>query len=78
MNCMISPDESFEPVPIAELPGVLTLKTKLSIRSMDAWNEELYRERSRKPLEVVNAQLVPYFAWGNRGSSEMSVWLSAK
>ncbi|MNY79050.1 hypothetical protein D3C86_2195240 [compost metagenome] len=38
------------------------------------WKNVLYR-----PLNQVNTvtpiRLVPYFAWGNRGHSEMSVWL---
>lgn len=78
MNCMLSPDEAFEPALVAELPTVLALRTKLSYRSIDDWHGELYRERSRNPLEAVNARLVPYYAWGNRGTSEMSVWLPVK
>ena len=37
--------------------------------------KELYREvapESRRPLALT---FVPYFAWGNRGDTEMSVWL---
>ena len=78
MNSLISADETFEPAPVAELPGVIALRTKLLHGSSDDWHEELYRERSRKPFEKVDSRLVPYYAWGNRGPSEMSVWLPAK
>jgi len=35
----------------------------------------LYGELGDEDLAVVPARLIPYFAWGNRGPSEMSVWL---
>ncbi|MGN6127307.1 MAG: glycoside hydrolase family 127 protein, partial [Humibacter sp.] len=35
----------------------------------------LYEDLSDNDLETVETRLVPYFAWGNRGASEMSVWL---
>ena len=40
----------------------------------NSWKNTLYR-----PIDKINTEtelkLVPYFAWGNRGHSEMSVWL---
>ncbi len=38
------------------------------------WSGKLYRELAPKN-EKVKLTLVPYYAWGNRGHSEMSVWL---
>jgi DUF1680 family protein len=35
----------------------------------------LYSELGDEDLEAVPARLIPYLAWGNRGPSEMSVWL---
>lgn len=78
MNSMISIEETFETTAIDELPGVVALRTKISYRACDSWKDELYRERDRKPLAQVDAKLIPYYAWGNRGSSEMSVWLPVK
>ncbi|MEQ1829164.1 MAG: glycoside hydrolase family 127 protein, partial [Pirellula sp.] len=80
MSSLIVSTEQFEPVSVAELPGVVALQTVVSYRPSDnrpsdTWQGELYRERDRKPLEKVQAKLVPYYAWGNRGSSEMSVWI---
>jgi DUF1680 family protein len=40
----------------------------------DQWGQQLFR-----PLDttskLVNIQLVPYYAWSNRGQGDMSVWL---
>ncbi|QIG39597.1 hypothetical protein G5T42_08950 [Microbacterium sp. 4R-513] len=38
-------------------------------------SDELYAEVGAAELGSIEARLIPYFAWGNRGSSEMSVWL---
>ena len=41
-----------------------------------AWTAgELYREAGRPDVRPIELKLVPYFAWGNRGDAEMSVWL---
>jgi DUF1680 family protein len=39
------------------------------------WNRALYRE-IRPVLRLAPLRLIPYYAWGNRGKSEMSVWLN--
>jgi hypothetical protein len=36
---------------------------------------ELYAELEDEPVGTTRIRLIPYFAWGNRGASEMSVWL---
>lgn len=38
------------------------------------WTKKLYRE-VKSPVENVKISLVPYYAWGNRGDYDMSVWL---
>lgn len=46
------------------------------VRNAPAWGAgELYREARRAEPRPVALKLVPYFAWGNRGDAEMSVWL---
>ena len=39
--------------------------------------EELldYDDLGDAELSTLKTRLVPYFAWGNRGAGEMSVWL---
>ena len=36
----------------------------------------LYRTRKPVPMHDVDVQMVPYFAWDNRGEGEMKVWLN--
>lgn len=45
-------------------------------RLMDeaSWDNVLYREVG-KANRTVKIRLIPYFAWGNRGKSEMTVWM---
>jgi DUF1680 family protein len=37
--------------------------------------QDPYRELTPPSFEPIELCLIPYFAWGNRGSSTMSVWL---
>ncbi|PHN02421.1 aceric acid hydrolase [Flavilitoribacter nigricans] len=39
------------------------------------WNNTLYREIDTESADKIKLQLIPYFAWDNRGLAEMSVWL---
>ena len=38
------------------------------------WNNSLYKEinRQKKPIKV---KLIPYYAWANRGNTDMTVWM---
>ncbi len=41
------------------------------------WDNTLYREVS--PIKQLNpVTLIPYYAWGNRGKSDMTVWMNLK
>lgn len=57
------------------LGGVATVIGKLVSRDARPWNS-LYRPvvKNRNKDEI-KGKFVPYFSWGNRGESEMSVWL---
>jgi DUF1680 family protein len=57
------------------LGGVTLLKGTLVQRRADEWNSKLYREFRRPEGKPIHAALIPYYAWANRGRSEMSVWL---
>jgi DUF1680 family protein len=54
--------------PIVALEGTARLLPR------NSWKDTLYREvsQSSKP---VNIRLIPYYAWGNRGKAEMTVWM---
>ncbi|MFL5811109.1 MAG: glycoside hydrolase family 127 protein [Flavisolibacter sp.] len=64
------------PLKIDDNP-IIGLETMAEKMDEGEWGNHLYREVSRKPAEKIKIRLVPYYAWGNRGHSEMSVWLPA-
>lgn len=39
------------------------------------WSQSLYREIPLGNGQLTRIQLIPYFAWDNRGKSEMTVWI---
>jgi uncharacterized protein len=57
------------------LGGVAVLEGKAELAPVRPWNGELYREVKPAESKPVELKLVPYFAWGNRGKSEMTVWM---
>jgi DUF1680 family protein len=57
------------------LPGMVTINTRAMMLPAENWKDELYRDANCNPPREVDVRLIPYFAWDNRGESEMSVWL---
>jgi len=55
--------------------GVVTLDGTLLAKPAESWGGQLYREVKLIESKPVKVRLIPYFVWGNRGKSEMSVWL---
>lgn len=39
------------------------------------WTRRLYRDLHNPMPEKIDIRLVPYYAWGNRGAGEMTVWM---
>jgi DUF1680 family protein len=59
--------------------NVLTLTLNALELQRGKWTEEqLYREARPREPRAIKLKAVPYFAWGNRGNTEMSVWLPAR
>ncbi|MBA3904159.1 MAG: ATP-binding protein [Rhodocyclaceae bacterium] len=59
--------------------SVLTLTFEALVLQRPAWQPgQLYREFDDKPPRTIALKAVPYYAWGNRGDTEMSVWLPAR
>jgi DUF1680 family protein len=54
---------------------LVSLEGKLLLTGASAWDNQLYRKISKKKPESINLRLIPYFAWGNRGHTDMAVWL---
>ncbi|MCD8296143.1 MAG: glycoside hydrolase family 127 protein [Prevotella sp.] len=74
-NIAIPVDAQFTPVETTiEGSRMMALETEAVNRSEKSWNNVLYREFSNDK-NMVKIRLIPYYAWGNRGKSEMSVWI---
>jgi uncharacterized protein len=68
-------EAKFEPRHIADLLGGLTVLSGMAeAEKSEDWSDSLYRT-APPSLETVPVIAVPYFAWDNRGSGEMDVWL---
>jgi DUF1680 family protein len=59
------------------LGGVMTIEGKVTASPQGDWSGQLYREVSAPTGREFDLKLIPYFAWANRGKSEMTVWLPA-
>jgi DUF1680 family protein len=72
---IIPADIPFNPKPVTISNSKLfALEGKVMLMPNESWNGQLYRPVSRKK-EMTTIRLVPYYAWGNRGKGDMSVWL---
>lgn len=60
------------------LQGVAVLEGTALAKRPTEWKTELYREAKAMPTRPIKLRLIPYYAWSNRGPSEMSVWLPMK
>jgi len=47
----------------------------LFVKKVD-WHNNLYRKISETETSKHTIKLIPYYAWGNRGKGDMTVWLS--
>jgi uncharacterized protein len=57
------------------LGGVTVVEGSAAAASQGEWAGKLYRDLNDTPAKPIDLRLIPYFAWANRGDSEMSVWL---
>jgi DUF1680 family protein len=57
------------------LGGVTVLEGRAELCPEPDWSGQLYRELPTSAARPIDVRLIPYFVWGNRGPSEMSVWL---
>lgn len=55
------------------LGGVTTISADVYLRPNN--NKSMYHPLSKINWKIYKTQFVPYFAWSNRGKSEMTVWL---
>jgi DUF1680 family protein len=57
------------------LGGVGVLEGRAEARPEGSGSDTLYRELNPEAARPVDLRLIPYYAWGNRGPSEMTVWM---
>lgn len=75
----LTPGASFTPVPtVIDNSNVMLLKGTGRLLADDNWNNKLYQPLSAGNGKQVDVTLVPYYAWGNRGHGEMSVWMGVR
>lgn len=54
--------------------NLMALKGEAKILTVTNWKNNLYQELNNS-LKPVSIKMIPYYAWANRGKSDMSVWL---
>jgi DUF1680 family protein len=57
------------------LGGVAVIDATGFISKTASWDNQLYRELQPLSPTLTTLRFIPYFAWGNRRSGEMSVWI---
>ncbi|SDM09850.1 hypothetical protein SAMN05421823_110156 [Catalinimonas alkaloidigena] len=55
--------------------AVMSLEGQAELLEEPTWQNQLYREVTPRQPKPASVRLIPYYAWGNRGQSDMSVWL---
>ncbi len=76
-NIVIPVDAQFHPVETTIAGSrIMALEGEVLVRDEASWTGRLYREASTTKQKKT-IRLIPYYAWGNRGKSEMTVWLPA-
>ncbi|WP_423128616.1 aceric acid hydrolase [Gaoshiqia sp. Z1-71] len=69
-------DSQFKPIPMTVSGGTfLALQAEVKKLNSADWSNSLYRPLSNQAGERIRINLIPYYAWNNRGKSDMSVWL---
>ncbi|TDE08328.1 glycoside hydrolase family 127 protein [Jiangella asiatica] len=60
----------------ADIAGHRVVALDVELAVLPAGSEDsLYEDLTDAEVSTTSARLVPYYAWGNRGRSEMTVWL---
>lgn len=57
---------------------VMALQTNAKQVDDNEWKGKLYKEIDPKEAASVPVRLIPYYAWGNRGHTEMTVWMPVR
>ncbi len=60
------------------LAGATVLDGEARIMQSPDWTDRLYRRWEPASEKRIRVTLIPYYAWANRGISQMSVWLPVR
>jgi uncharacterized protein len=72
----IPANQSFKPLSIRiENSPIMGLTGDAVLIENPDWKGKLYNEVSYAAPKKLSVKLIPYYAWGNRGHTDMSVWL---
>jgi DUF1680 family protein len=75
LDVRLDRDTALTPRKTNQLGGVTVIEGKGFVRPGGDWSDQLYRDRSSAAEQELHLVLIPYYAWDNRGKSEMTVWL---
>lgn len=67
--------DSFEESRIADLGGVVALTGKGRAAETSQVGGPLYRRARQARIKDTPIKLIPYYAWANRGLSQMTIWM---
>jgi DUF1680 family protein len=74
-NISLSSKDVFRPQKIVvDNTNLVAMSGKAGIENVN-WKNTLYQDVSGKTAHFVRIQLIPYFAWDNRGKGEMETWI---
>ena len=77
-DVIIPAGSQWQTVPASITGGkVMTLNTTAKLLKPTDWKNKLYSELNTS-TQPVRVKLIPYYAWANRGKTDMTVWLNVQ
>jgi DUF1680 family protein len=75
-NIVLPAQAKLQPVPMKiDNSSLVGLTGTALLRKDTGWENTLYREAAVNDTHPVRVTFIPYYAWGNRGVSDMTVWV---
>jgi hypothetical protein len=71
----VSPSGKFKTVPVTIAGSRMLALEGKAFCLRDNWKNKLYQEIKTQKASRIKIRMIPYYAWENRGKSEMTVWL---
>lgn len=75
-DVVIPANIKLQPLPMKIAEGnIIALTGQAKILQSENWKNNLYKEVNTN-YKPVNIKLIPYYAWANRGKTDMTVWMN--